>query len=159
MVNFIPDIQAQAQLNVPYIEDVKASEAPGYATRSTPEALQKQIVELLGQMEAIRVQFIPGTLDGKPKRYGYQLHFNLNGVAGRIDIFALPMRKETPAKKRQVLAQALFVTRDWLKGELYRRLYHPSASPLMPYLLSPGGQTITEIVMSRHPLPLLTGGE
>jgi hypothetical protein len=154
--SFIPEMTIDT-VTVPFFEDVKADVAPGYRTRMTPKALQKEISDLLLRMGAGAIRFMPGQYPGKPTRYGFQLTFSLNGIPGRIDIAALPMRTETAAKKDSAQAQALFLVRDWLRGELFSSLYRPGAVPLMPYLIGPGGKTVTEAILEDGRLPALLG--
>lgn len=157
MSSFIPDLKVELQI-VPFFEDVKADVAPGYRTILTPKKLQDEIAGLLTKLGAGAVTFVPGQYPGMPIRYGFQLRFNLRGVPGRIDIAALPMRTETSKKKDQAQAQALFLVRDWLRGEVFSTLYRPGAIPLMPFLIGAGGKTVTEAMIETRQLPLLVTG-
>jgi len=157
MTSFIPDLKIEAQ-TIPFFEDVKADVAPGYRTRMKPKALQNEIANLLMKLGAGAITFVPGQYPGVPIRYGYQLRFNLQGIPGRIDIAALPMRTETATKKESAQAQALFLVRDWLQGEVFSTIYRPGTMPLMPYLIGEGGKTVTEAMIETRRLPMLGSG-
>ena len=157
IMTFIPEKPQSQRMVVPFYEDITAKDVPGRRAEKEHEYYQKQIRELLLQLGAGRVNFIPGTHDERPKRYGFQITFSLNGIPGRIDVAALPMRHETPTKKKQALAQALFLVRDWLSAELYSAIYRPGSIALVPYLIGDRGKTVTEALVELQMLPLLEG--
>lgn len=162
MNGFIPDkvaLQAQA---VPWFEDQSEKKIPGRGTEKTLAQLQAEIMELMARLGAGGVVFMPGTHPGTPKRYGFQLHFNINGTGGRIDIAALPIKNETPAKKDRALAQALYLVRNWLEAEVFSSVYRPGAIALLPFLIGDKGLTVTEAMIQSGTMPLLApivGGE
>lgn len=156
MNGFIPDKTEIGKKSVPWFDDQSDSKIPGRGTRKDVTDLQGEIIELMGHLGAGGVAFMPGTHPGTPKRYGFQLHFNINGVPGRIDVAALPIKNETPNKKDRALAQALYLVRDWLEAEVFSSVYRPGAVALLPFLIGEGGQTVTETFISSGRLPLLT---
>ena len=157
-MTFIPEKPSSVEQHVPFYEDVTGKEVPGRWTTKPITQLQKEISQLLQRLNAALIAFIPGTHAGSPKRYGYQITFKLNGIPGRVDIAALPMRLEHPKKKDRALAQALFLTRNWLEAEVHSSLYRPGAIALVPFLIGEGGKTVTEMLVERQELPLLMGG-
>lgn len=158
MQNFIPDKPTPPKLAVPYYEDnLKNKDVPGGYVEKPVEYYQRQITELIVKLGGMLVTFQAGTFADKPKRYGFLIHFSVNGMQGRIDCAALPLYGETEKKKDRALAQALFLVRSWLEAELYSSVYRPGAIPLVPYLIGASGRTVTEELAERG-LPLLPGG-
>lgn len=159
MNGFVPDKNALGKMAVPFFEDQSEARIPGRGTEKTLSQLQGEIIELMARLGAGGVFFVPGTHPGVPKRYGFQVHFNINGIAGRIDVAALPIKTETPTKKDRALAQALFLVRSWLEAEAFSSVYRPGAVSLLPFLIGEGGQTVTEAFISSGRLALVAGGE
>lgn len=156
MATFIPDIQVQ-QIKVPFFEDQKDN-IPGRGTHKAIAVLHKEIEKLLGQLNAYNVLFVPGKYDGTPKRYGFQIHFVMNGNKGRMDCVALPMREEFPVRKDRALAQALYLIRDKLQALAFAYAYEPGSIPLLPYLIGDTGETVTEAMIAHGMLPQLAAG-
>lgn len=167
--DFTPDTTPRMNAEeVPYIEDVRADKASGYATNKTPTQLQKEVAGLIGQLGGAAVQFVPGSFGIKPKRYGYIVEFviingNRSAISCRIPIAGLPMRAETPARKQQVLAQVLFAFRENLQGELNALRYRPGYAPFAAHMVLPEtNMTMMETLAERAGLisgaPLLTTG-
>lgn len=162
-MQFIPDVPKIAVLKVPYYEDSKEHDVPGRGVKLTVNQYQWQIMNLLLKLGAGAVIFLPGTYPTEPKRYGFQLQFSLNGIPGRFDIAALPLRSETAVKKDRALAQALYQVGNWLEAEVNSATYRPGAVALVPFLIGAGGKTVTEEMVERgvlvdiHP-PMLPGG-
>lgn len=158
MQGFIPEAPRAPELSVPFFEDnLLDKTVPGRGVEKPVEYYQKQIRELMLKLGAALVQFTPGTFPTQPKRYGYLITFSLNGIQGRIECAALPMRSETATRKDRALAQALFLLRTWLEGEVYSAVYRPGAIPLVPFLIGNDGKTVTEALLERG-LPQLSAG-
>jgi hypothetical protein len=153
-MQFIPEQPKAAKQEVKYFEDVNAKDAPGYSTGKKPDVLQREITELIYRLNGQGVLFTPGEFPGKPKRYGYQITFMVGNIKGRIDCAALPMRTETPAKKQQVLAQALYMVRQWLEAEVFSMVYRPGSMPLVPYLIGAGNKTVLQALIESQSLPV-----
>jgi hypothetical protein len=153
MPEFIPDTPTMPESKVPFFEDITARDVPGRGVEKPIEFYQKRIEQLLLKLGGGFVAFIPGRYPGKPTRYGYQITFSLNGIPGRFDAAALPMRSETPKKKDRALAQALYLVGLWLEAEVYSQVYRPGSIPLIPYLIGAGGKTVTEELVERRVLP------
>lgn len=161
MNSFIPDRIELAPQDVPYFEDIRASDVAGRHTGKGIARLQGEIIDLLTRLGADSIYFLAGQYPagrGGRVRYGFQAHFRFQGVPGRLDCAALPLRKETPQKKDRALAQALYLLRDELKAMVNSVMYKPGAIPLVPYLIGAGGQTVTEYLIETQALPLLTSG-
>lgn len=162
-MQFIPDMPKTITVTVPYFEDITAKDVPGRAVEKTINFYQQRIVDLLLQLGAGAVVFFPGKYPTSPERYGFQIQFSLNGVPGRFDVAALPIRKETATKKDRALAQALYLVGNWLETEVYSAAYRPGAVALVPFLIGDGGKTVTEELVARGVLvdiraPKLPGG-
>lgn len=159
MPNFIPNKPTPLFQKPPFFEDIKAADVPGRRTEKKMSVLQGEVVEALVKLGAIGVYFLDGTFDGSPKRYGFAVHFTLQGIPARIDIAALPIRQENADKKDRALAQALYLLRNRLEAQFYASVYEPGIIPLLPYLIGPEGQTVNEALVQSQLLPLLTGGD
>jgi len=157
MVSFIPEKPTSPVLDVPYFEDSQEKKVMGYGVKRSVESLQKSIYDLLMRLSAGAIHFTPGQYPGATKRYGFQIHFKVNGMPGRIDCAALPMRIENPKKKDRTLAQALYIVEMWLQAEVNSMIYRPGAITLLPYLIGVGGKTVTEALMEQQVLPDLAG--
>jgi hypothetical protein len=155
MVDFIPDSPKVQEPPVPYFEDSSKYGIAGHSTSKSIERLQDEIKQSLVQLDAGYVRFVSGLYGDKPKRYGFQVHFNLAGVPGRIDCAALPIRQETPAKKQQALCQALYFVRDWLDVESRTAVFRPGNIALIPYLIGQNGKTVAEALKESKQLPML----
>lgn len=152
-MTFIPDTPVSKSLNAPYFEDSKDEAIPGRRTDKSEERLQSEIKDLMLQLGASAIQFLPGKFPGNPVRYGYQVTFSVNGVRGRMDLAALPMHSETASKKSQALRQALYLFRNYLESEVWSAVYRPGAIALLPFLIGDNGKTITESLVENHILP------
>lgn len=153
MDNFIPDRPTNPVFDIPFFEDVTSKDATGRYTQKKIGILQKEITGLFLKLGGGNVQFTQGQYPSSPRRYGYRIHFSMNGIPGRIDIAALPMRSETDIKKDRALAQCLFLFRDYLQSEANSIIYRPGAIPLIPYLIGSGDRTVTESLIETKILP------
>lgn len=158
-MNFIPETPTQKSVKAPFFEDSEKLKIAGRGTTKSLEALQSEIKQRLAELGAGGVNFHQGKFDDKPLRYGFQIYFNLNGIPGRIDAAALPMRSEAPKKKEQALAQALYFVRDWLDVELRTSMFRPGNVALLPYLIGANGKTVVEALVETHQLPMLVSGK
>lgn len=157
-MNFIPDDRQRAELpDIPFFENITAEQIPGCRTHKTVEELQAEVRAVLKRMDCGNVNFMSGKTSEKPLRYGYQILFTYMGNKGRIDCVALPIRSETPVKKRQALAQALYLVRNALEAQLYAKYYQPGYEPIVPYLIDSKGVTMMQTLVERA-LPMLADG-
>lgn len=159
MVNFVPDKMDLGMLNIPFYEEQSDAKIPGRGTSKSPEQLQAEIRDLMTKLGAYNVVFMPGKINDKPLRYGYQISFMISNNPGRIEIAALPMRSETPSRKTAALAQALYLVRNWIEGEVFSQIYRPGNVPLMPYFIGPGDKTLNEAMIETGRFPLLASGK
>lgn len=154
-MTFIPEQPQTVNIPIPYFEDATGREIPGRHTDKRVSDLQAEVKANLIKLGASQVFFQAGKFEN---RYGYRIEFYLGGIPGRIDCAGLPMRSETDKKKDRVLAQALFLIRDWLQGEYNALIYRPGALPLLPYLVGQGGKTVSEELAATQHLALLPMG-
>ena len=165
MTTFIPEKPSVPAVKVPYFEDITAKDVPGRWVEKPILYYQKKIETVMAKLGAFRVVFTPGEFPGSPQRFGFQIAFVLNGIPGRIDCAALPVRSQFDTKKKdRSLAQALYLVATWLEMEASTLIWRPGAIPLVPFLIGNGGLTVTEELVERRVLPaitpfgLLTGG-
>ncbi len=156
-MQFIPDLKTPVQ-SVPFFEDSKQLEIPGRGTEKSIDRLQKEVTNILAKLAASNIPTGSGKADSVPTRYGFQIHFRFASGVGRIDCLALPIRREIPSKKREALAQALYLLRNKLEAEYYAVMYEPNGFPLIPYLIGANGKTVTEELISTGNLPMIGSG-
>lgn len=150
-MQFIPDLGA-TERKLPYFEDATMSGAAGNLTKDLAYYCS-QVSQAIARLDGMVIGFTPIKSDGKPLRYGFRIAFILQGVAGRIDCAALPMRSETPGKKNKALSQALYLLWKKLDAEADAWVYNPGSIPLMPYLIGASGHTVTEELTASGILP------
>lgn len=155
---FTPLQDTNQAVSVPFFEDARADFAPFYSTSKAPDTVQAEIIAELAKLGGYAVYFVYGTFhDDKRKRHGYEVRFTLNGAPGMFRVAGLPMRTEDAKKREKVLAQALCICREWVKGMVTTKVFMPGTEPLAQYLLVNGqGDTITDFIISRGKLPELT---
>jgi hypothetical protein len=159
MVKFIPEPVTTAAPKVPFFEDSQDRKIPGRGTEKSAEKLQAEIRQLMLELDAGNIVFSPGQFEvapGIPQRHGWLITFSLNGLPGRMEIAALPMRHETPSVKDKALRQALYLVRNWLESEVFSAMYRPGAVPLIPFLIGVGDKTVTEMMLASGELPMLS---
>ncbi len=155
--------------SVPFFEDANSGNSSGHSTSKTPEKLQAEVIGLMSQLGGAAVRCEEVAWESKPKRYGYLVRFVLinaddSSVKCRIPLAALPLRQETPVKRRQVLAQVLYAFRETLQGEINALRYRPGYAPFAAHIIEPeSGKTLMEVIAERANLtsgaPLLPTGE
>lgn len=160
---FTPTDEQQHTISVPYLEDARADYAPYYDVRNREaKQIQREVIAEFDKLDAGNVQFREGFFGDKPRRYGYEVTFIYAGARGRMQIAGLPMRTESPAKKRRVMLQALSILRDWLKAQVTAQVFAPGNYPLMQFLLVDGQRTVNEYLIETRGLPssnpILTSG-
>ncbi len=157
-MEFIPDAIEVQNVTAPYFDDQRENEnirIPGYSVVKSHKYYKNEIITLLGKLGAGGVEFTLGTFPTIPPRYGFLITFNLNGVKGKIEAIALPIRKETRARKDRTLAQALYLIANMLQSEVYTVMIMPGSIPLVPYLIGNDGKTVTEALVESKQLPML----
>lgn len=161
-MEFIPDVLEVQDVAAPFFDDQRENEnirIPGYSVVNSHQYYKDEIITLLGKLGAGGVQFTLGTFPTIPPRYGFLISFNLNGVQGKIEAIALPIRKETRVRKDRTLAQALYLIGNMLQAEVYTVMIMVGSVPLVPYLIGKDGKTVTEALIESKTLPLLKAGD
>ena len=155
---FKPTEEAGKLPSVPYIEDARADYAPFYTTKKSPDDVKAEIIAELAKLGGYAAHFVQGVFegDGKRKRHGYEVRFTYNGAPGMFRVAGLPMRSEDTNKRNRVLAQALCIVREWVRGMVTTRLFMPGTEPLAQYLLvNAQGDTVIDYILSAGKLPQL----
>jgi len=151
MDDFVPD--DQENVSVPYFEDASSMIGViGHSTQRTERELQVEIERAMGYLGA-GVSFFQSGKFGD--RYGYRIEFVWRGAKGRIDVAALPLRKETRSKIDRCKRQALYSVMHKLQGQFNSQLNMPGDVPLVPYMLDIQGRTLIEAMRERDELPAL----
>jgi hypothetical protein len=156
MANFIPD-QPKNSDPVPYFEDVTSAQGwQGQSTTKTIETLKSEISMAISRLGGMVTGFQKGKfLVGDRERLEYRVSYNIedansNLIPGRIDIAALPVRKN-PSSSYEVrceksLKMALYMLRDSFDGLWFLQKLSPGFAPLMPFMLSGKGEmTISQL--------------
>lgn len=151
-MEFIPDDVGE-DFVVPFFEDANNSlGVVGYTTDRSEKQLRVEIERCMGHLGASMTILQPGKFGA---RYGYRMEFKWQGVPGRIDIAALPIRNETDSRIRQSKRHALYSLWKRLEAQFNSQLVMPGDFPLMPYMLDDKGRTILEYLQSAGKLPAL----
>lgn len=159
-IKFIAD-DDQWEVEIPYFEDASGADGVvGYSTTQDEAELKEKIRTEVARVGSRVESFVKGhyedeSASGTPDRYGYMIQFTYHGVEGRINVAALPIRKETAARKRQAHRQALFTIWKMLESHYNCRLNMPHDTPLIPFLLDDKGRTLLEAIQSAGILPQL----
>lgn len=154
--NFTPTDDDLKSIRVPYLEDARADFAPYYSVSGwTVTRAQTAVINECAKLGAAVLRFQEGWFDiNKQRRLGYLIEFVLQGNPGRMPIAGLPTRGQlTDAKRNRVRVQALLNVRDWIKASVTARVFSPGTHPLIPYLLTPGGETVAERLERMLSLP------
>lgn len=150
-MEFIPD--DHDNLKVPYFEDASSLLGViGHSTQRSEQELRVEIERAMGHLGAAVLLFQAGKFGN---RYGYRIEFRWGGARGRIDVAALPLRKETPGKIKRCKLQALFSVMHKLQGQFNSQLNMPGDVPLVPYMLDASGRTLIEAMREEGQLPAL----
>lgn len=158
MVDFIPDKLEHQRQELPFFEDSQEAKVPGWRLTKSEQYYRDRVADLLARLGGGAVVFMPGEYPGRPKRFGYRITFNVNGIPARLDVAALPFRHAATDKKKQAaMSQALFLVGNWLEAELHSWIYRPGVIPLVPFLIGEGDRTVTEALVESRMLPLLPG--
>lgn len=155
-MNFVPE-QKEA-VAVPFYDDVSADAGwKGQATSKSVERLESEVMQSFSRLGGLVVNFQRGIfLTGEKRRDGYQIHYALDTpdgavVPGRMAIAALPVKTDHRAKKTEdkrkekSLKMALFMLRDALDGQWFLQQLSPGYAPLMPWMLTDEGETVTQL--------------
>jgi hypothetical protein len=157
----------KTEIEVPFIEDATGDTAPNYSTKRTIAGAQSELSRWIGKNGGIVTGMLPvkfsNTIAGKNVvRYGYVVNFIfVGGARGQMHVAGLPIRKETPAKKDQVLAMALLNRAELFKTAFTTRVHDPHSNPLIQYLLVDDKHTVAQMVIEKQQLNmnLLGSGE
>lgn len=135
-----PNMRYQAiGLKQAHLEDGLA----GYQSGKSPDSYIGEILTMLREAGARRMDVITGMVDNRP---AYKLSFEWGGVDVEITQVALPLKQKSPAKIEQSKKQALFHLFNEVRMELERRHFHPDMPAFVPYMIPPGqpdGQRLT----------------
>lgn len=154
-MDFIPD--EHDDLRVPYFEDASSLLGViGHSTQRSEQELRVEIERAMGHLGASVLFFQAGKFGD---RYGYRIEFRWRGAKGRIDVAALPLKKDTPSKMKKCKRQALFSVMHKLQGQFNSQLNMPGDVPLVPYMLDASGRTLIEAMREEGQLPALTDSE
>ena len=148
------------EITVPFFEDALADFAPYYSVcrkgRHTNTAMaESEVMAEMVKLGAGAVLFYPGYFGDTPKRYGFEIKFQMGGAQGLIRVAGLPLKNETTKKVLAVRVQALLNVRDWLKAAVTSRVFSPGSMVLMQFLLVDGHRTLAEYVVEQRQLPQL----
>lgn len=149
---FTPDKNDKA-VDVPYFENAKAEDGwQGHATTKSLKTLQAEISTAIGRMGGSVIEFRQGKFQvGKVERPGFQLLYAIAGQQGRMDIAALPIKKDSRNRRsegkrtEQSIRMALYMVRLALDGAYLLSKLSPGYAPLIPFMLDKSGQTVSEL--------------
>ena len=150
-MDFIPD--DHDDLTIPYFEDASSSLGiVGHSTNRSERELKVEIERAMGHLGASVTLFQAGKF---ADRFGYRIEFLWGGSKGRIDVAALPIRKETEGRISQARRHALYSVMNRLESQFNSQLVMPGDVPLVPYMMDNKGRTMIEAMREEGRLPAL----
>jgi hypothetical protein len=156
-MNFIPEQSEVSKQEVPFFDDVVAEEGwQGHTTSKSIATLKTEVIVALNRLGGTVMVFQRGIfVIGQHKREGFQVHYQVdrNGVInrGRLDVAALPVREDyrlnrsLNKRKEKSLKMALYMLRSALEGTWFLQQLSPGYAPLMPWMLTEQGKTVTQL--------------
>lgn len=152
-MSFMPD-QPKAAKNVPFYEDVSGKDGwVGQTSGKTVQRLKGEIADAIDRLGGSVSHFLSGNFEiGSKKRPGFQIKFTFfagdgQPIASQMDIAALPCKREGNEDKS--MRMALFMFRDAINGMWYMQQLSPGFAPLMPFMITKTGETVTQL-WSKH---------
>jgi len=155
-MDFIPAEQ-EAQ-DVPYYDDVSGEGGwQGHTTSKSIATLMSEVSTSITRLGGVVTGFQRGTFTiGDLEREGYRVSYFVeqpggNTVPGRLDVAALPVRKEArqrrsyESRRERSLKMALYMLRNSLDGLWFLQQLSPGYAPLMPWMLDSTGKTVTQL--------------
>lgn len=95
---FIPEDFHLEEDEAIYFEDASGTAGiVGYSTQKSISELQDNVSSAFAKLGGYVHRFIRGK---SGDRYGFRILSTFRGVAGQLDVIALPLRRETPARKQ-----------------------------------------------------------
>jgi hypothetical protein len=156
-MTFIPDDFEIKETRIPWFEEASTQLGiKGHRTDKSLDQLKNEIKAAMSSLGGGVTTFQSGKFPTKPPRFGYQITFNYGDREGRIEIAALPMKKETEGKRKQALKQALYTVREMLVSQFNSSLLIPGSAPLVPYMIDDKGRTLAEALAKSASIPLLS---
>ncbi len=156
-MSFIPEDFKVKESTVPWFEDAtQETGVKGHYTKKGIEELKTEIKAAMSALGGGVTSFLAGNFPTKSPRYGYQIMFNYGDREGRIEIAALPLKNETPGKKKKTLKQALYTIREMLQSQFNSSLLVPGSAPLIPFMIDDQGRTLAEVLAESAAIPLLS---
>lgn len=159
-MNFIPEHHSKTGLEVPYFDDVTGEGGwQGHSTTKSFETLKSEVMSSIGRLGGMVTGFQRGKFEiGNRSREGFRIQYVLETpdgtmIKGQIDVAALPIRpgqnyrsmQSETKRQEQSIKMALYMLRTALDGTWFLMQLSPGYAPLMPWMLGPGGKTITQL--------------
>ena len=137
--------------DVPCYEDAKSADGwNGAATGKTEKTLLSEVKEAIEALGGVILELNTGSftdVKGRIRRgviikYIYPHPIDGNKMPGSIEIASLPCRNTSNREKSMCLA--LYNARDSLKALYVLQKLSPGFLPLMPFMLTDDGQTMSQ---------------
>lgn len=155
MYDFVPD--EGKTLEVPYFEDVTSEQGwKGHTTSKSIGKLKSEVMQAVQRLGGLVVNFQRGTfsIDGK-ERVGWKVHYVVERdvemvLPGCMSIAALPVKKDHRKRRSEEtrlkgsMKMALYMFRDAMDGLWFLQHLSPGYAPLMPWVLTDGGKTVSQ---------------
>ncbi len=151
-MEFIPDEQIEG-LRIPFFEDASnALGVVGYSTTLSEVKLKNNIKGAMADLGGVVTSIQSGKFGN---RHAYRIEFIYQNVAGRMDVAALPIRKETDGRVKQAKKHVLFSVWKRLEGLFNSMLVMPGDFPLVPYMIDDKGRTMLDYLRDSGKIPAL----
>ena len=159
-MEFIPEDNKDPISDVPYYGEARSADGwQGQSTTRSFDSLKSDLSQAFSRLGGVIHSVQRGTYKINDfDRSGAQVHYSIEGpngqmVYGRMDVAALPIRKpKRTARYQEILrkrheaslAMALYNVVEALKAQWVLKQLNPSYIPLMPWLLSDDGRTMSQ---------------
>lgn len=160
-MQFIPDKDELPVFDVPFFDEARREDGwIGHRSERSYNLILSDITKAIARLDGVLHSVTKGMYQfGELQRYGAQVHYSIEGpqgemMYGRIDVAALPVKEprqgaayEKALRKRHdnSLRHALYNVAQALKVQWNLKQLNPSYVPLMPWLLTKGDMTLSEL--------------
>lgn len=161
-MEFIPENE-KLEIEVPYYSEVQGKSSDGWSGHTTGDTvggLKSKISAALGRLGGMVTSFQRGQFKDEKTgllREAIRIHYTITNEhgdlwPGQIDIAALPVNRKSCRDEKSYrnkidrsLRMAMYMTLTALQGAWNMRVLSPGYAPLMPWMLTPRGETFSKV--------------
>lgn len=163
-MEFIPDEHEPEALDIPYVDELRKADGwQGQSTTKSYESLKTDITDAINKLDGVVHSIQRGAFKiNNIERPGVVVHYTMESpdgkmAYGRFDMAGPPCKpvthvgahtktydEQTKARRDQSVRVGLYNVILALKAQWVLKQLNPAYAPLMPWLLTDSGHTITE---------------